>query len=110
MEVFQPRYEVALKIKNAQMFAEVTEAINLLDVELVKRDFFQCRQYAVIMFGPLHDSLVCFRSNCSVLKKAIDQQHRIGNATLRTNSSVIFVMSSCDSGVLLRSTKSVNDC
>lgn len=36
------------------MFAEVTEAINLLDVELVKRYFFQCCQYAVIMFGPLH--------------------------------------------------------
>lgn len=37
------------------MLAEVTEAINFLDIELVERNFLQCRQYAVIVLGPLHN-------------------------------------------------------
>lgn len=37
------------------MLAQVTEAIDLFDVKLMKRDFFQCRQHAIVVLGPLHD-------------------------------------------------------
>lgn len=54
MNVLQLRYEIALKIQNTQMLAKLAEPLDLLDVQLMKRNFFQCRQYAIVVFGPLH--------------------------------------------------------
>ena len=91
------------------MLAEVTEAINLLDVELVKRNFFKCRQYAVVVLGPLH-IFEHFHLNRSASKRGTDRQRCIRSDTLRINSSVILVMKSYGSRIQSRSTRSEKDC
>ena len=53
VKILQPADQIALQIQNFQMFAQVSQNLNLLNVQLVQRNLLKGCKNAIIVFSSL---------------------------------------------------------
>ena len=92
VKFLQPADQVALQIQNFQMFAQVSEKLDLLNVQLVQRNFLQSCKDAIIVFSSLQHTAQLSRCGYQTVSTQPARGRSKLRRTFRIRLSVILVI------------------